>query len=940
MKKYKELHISGALLDKNQLANYMEKIASSHNVKNHSSGETYPIPALKQNFQKILETYKLLNKHIKLGMKIHSAGEWILDNFYIIEENVKSIEKELTYKKYKNMIGLATGKYEGYARAYVISAEMVAFTEGKIDSETLDNVLRAYQKKKLLDMEEIWSIGIFIKIALISQIKDICEKIYSSQIQKFKAESIIERVIENKEGKNRIFVNTKTINIVTDEPKYPFIEYMSYKLKRYGKTAIDYQKILENEVSKLGLTVSDVIQKEHFYIATLKIIVGNCIKSLKEVGRINFGELFTYINGTEEILRLDPSGIYNLMDEESKTYYRSVIEKISKKNKISEVYVAEKLIELAKRYDKYDDLEEKKKTHIGYFLVDEGIKEFEEIIEGRKKVKLTKKQKSRMYVAGNILISIYFVFLLSINLYLNSKNWIITMIFAILIYIPVSEIVIRTINYILSKLVKPKLIPKIDYEESIPKEASTIVVIPTILKSSAKVKEMIHKLEVYYLANKLDNIYFALLGDCSEESIEETEFDEEVMKAGIAEVSKLNQKYGQNKFFFLYRKRTWNECEGAYIGWERKRGLLSTFNLYIKRKIENNFAVNTIENYKNELPDFKYIITLDSDTNLSLGSASKLIGAMEHILNKPIIKDKRVISGYGIAQPRIGLDLGLSKKSLFVELYSMQGGVDFYTNAISDVYQDSFGEGIFTGKGIYNIDVYNEILENEFPENTVLSHDLLEGNFLRCALLTDIVLLDGFPSAYIPYIMRNHRWTRGDVQIVSWIKNKRLKLLDKFKIFDNLRRNLVNIFALILIILGCLAVSFNQRLSKGLIIISVFSLTISYILDLINYIIYKESNIEGAIYADKKFSDDKNSIFISIVRIIFSIAFLPYEAYKNIDAIVRSLYRKKHQCKMLEWVTAEEGEKNKISDLNSYYYEMKINVIIRNSIYFYGKYFY
>ena len=177
MKRYKELHISGALLDKNQLANYMEKIASSHNVKNHSNGDTYPIPLLKQNFQKILETYKLLNKHIKLGIKIHSAGEWILDNFYIIEETVKSIEKELTYKKYKNMIGLANGKYEGFARAYVLSAEIVGFTEGKIDTETLDIVLRAYQKKKLLDMEEIWSIGIFIKIALISQIKDICEKI-------------------------------------------------------------------------------------------------------------------------------------------------------------------------------------------------------------------------------------------------------------------------------------------------------------------------------------------------------------------------------------------------------------------------------------------------------------------------------------------------------------------------------------------------------------------------------------------------------------------------------------------------------------------------------------------------------------------------------------------------------------------------------------------
>ena len=925
MRRYRELHISGALLDKNQLANYMEKLASSHNVKNSSSSNTYPIPMLKENFSKILETYNLLNKHIKLGIKIHSAGEWLLDNFYIIEENVKAIEKDLTLKKYKNMVGLANGKYEGFARAYVLSAEIVGFTEGKIDSETIDIVLKAYQKKKLLGMEEIWSIGVFIKIALISQIREICEKIYSSQVQKYRAESIIERIIEKKEGKNRIFINSNSINIGLDEPKYSFIEYMSYKLKKYGKNAIEYQNVLEKEVSKLGLTVSDVIQKEHFYIANLKIVIGNCIKSIKEISGINFGELFSYINGTEEILRLDPAGIYNLMDEESKSCYRGIIEKISKKNKISEIYVAEKLIELARRFEKYNNLLEQKKSHIGYYLVDEGIKELEEVIEGKFKIKLTKLQKAKIYVSGNILITLYIDFILTMKLYFKIPNLIICILFSLLTYIPISEIVIKTVNYILSKITKPKIIPKMDYEEKIPKEAATIVVIPTILKTGQKVKEMLHKLEVYYLANKLDNIYFALLGDCSEEDKQETEFDEEIMKVGITETAKLNQKYGENKFFFLYRKRRWNECEGAYIGWERKRGLLSTFNLYIKNKIENNFAVNTIENFKSELPNFKYVITLDSDTNLSLGSAGKLIGAMEHILNKPVIENRRVISGYGIAQPRIGLDLGLSKKSLFIELYSMQGGVDFYTNAISDVYQDYFGEGIFTGKGIYNIDVYNEILDGEIPENLVLSHDLLEGNFLRCALLTDIILLDGFPSGYMPYIMRNHRWTRGDVQIVNWLKSKRLKLLDKFKIFDNLRRNLISILSFVLILLAVMALQFNKFLAKDLCIISIFSTIISYILDLINYVIYKESNIEGAVYADKKFSNDKNNIFVSFIRILFSIAFLPYEAYKNIDAIIRSLYRKKNNCKMLEWVTAEDGEKNKISDLNSYYYEMKIN---------------
>ena len=924
MKRYRTLHISGALLDKNQLANYMEKIASDHNVRNYSEADTYPIPALKENYEKILETYRLLNKHIRLGIKIHSAGEWILDNFYIIEENVKEIQKELTPKKYKSMVGIANGKYEGFARSYCIASEIVAFSDGKIDSETIDVVLRAYQNKKLLSMQEIWNMGIFLKLALIAQIADISEKIYSSQIQKYRAESIIERALENLDGRNKIFMPINPITVLENEPKYPFIEYMSYKLNMYGKKAQNYQEIFEKEVAKMGITVSEVVQKEHFYIANLKITIGNCIKSLKEIGRINFGELFSHINGAEEILNLDPLGVYPKMDEESKAYYRGKLEKLAKKHKISEIYIAEKILELCNLQEQTDGLENERKCHVGYYLIDDGITELYKALEIKPKLKFSKEEKSRLYVSSIIIGSLYIDFLISVCLYFKIRNSFITMISAVLIYIPIHEIFIRVLNYVLSKFVKPTLLPKLDFEKEIPKDASTFVVIPTILSSSKKVREMMHKLEVYYLANRQNNLYFALLGDCTEEKEECLDVDKEIINAGVTESKRLNEKYNTTKFFFLYRKRTWNSCENAYIGWERKRGLLSSFNLYIKNKIPNNFLTNTIDEIKENLPSIKYIITLDGDTNLSLETAGKLIGTMEHILNKPIIKDKRVQKGFGIAQPRIGLDLELAQKTKFIELYSMQGGIDCYTNAISDVYQDCFGEGIFTGKGIYNVDVYNEILDNEIPENTVLSHDLLEGNFLRCALITDILLLDGFPTGYLPYIMRNHRWVRGDVQIVSWLKSKRLKFLDKFKIYDNLRRSLVSTFSLILIISAFLMFDYSRVLYRMFLSVGILSSTISYIIDLLNYIIFKESYIEGAVYADKKFSKDKGSIEISLCRILLQIMFLPYEAFENMDAIFRSLYRKKHNCKMLEWVTAEDGEKNKKTTLKDYYLEMKI----------------
>ena len=267
------------------------------------------------------------------------------------------------------------------------------------------------------------------------------------------------------------------------------------------------------------------------------------------------------------------------------------------------------------------------------------------------------------------------------------------------------------LSYIMSKFKNPTMIPKLNFDKGIPEDKATFVVIPTILKTKEKVKEMFEKLEVYYLANKSKNLYFALLGDCTEENVKVKDEDYEVISTGLDICEKLNEKYKTDKFntfHFLYRERIWNSQENSYIGWERKRGLLSTFNKYIKNKLENDFLENTIEKQKDILPDIKYIITLDSDTNLNLNTASKLIGAMSHILNIPIIKNYKVIDGYGIMQPRIGMDLRLSQKTYFVELYSMKGGIDCYTNAISDIYQDYFKEGIFTGKGIYDVELYNE----------------------------------------------------------------------------------------------------------------------------------------------------------------------------------------------------------------------------------------
>ncbi len=936
MKDNRKLKINGTILEKSQLESYLEKIASSHNITTKSQKDTYPIPQMLENYRTIKEVYQLLNEHLKLGINIHPAGEWLLDNFYIIEETVKQIQKELPLKKYINFVGISNGEYKGFARIYVLASEIVAYSENKIERGNLEDYLISYQNKKTLSMDEIWNIGMFLQIAIIENITDVCSKIYSSQMQKYKAENIAERLIENKEKidvkcKNN---NTKMPKEMFDNMKYPFIEYMSYILKRYGKKANAYLKILEEIVEKLGTTVSDVIKREHFEIAIQKVLIGNSITSIKEIQRINFLEIFEKINGVEEILKQDPAEVYSKMDYKTKEYYRGKIKEISKKTKISEIYIARKMLEISK--ESYEKEGINKKAHIGYYLIDKGINDLYNKLEYYQKTEQTPKQKVKNYILVISVLSILVSIFLSYLLNLKIQNIAISILSFILFLIPSSEIIIQIAQYILNKTVKPKLIPKIDFSKGIDKENSCIVVIPTIIKNKEKVQEMFENLERYYLANKSENLYFALLGDCSQSGVKEEKFDEEVINSGKQECKRLNEKYENEEFpifNFIYRERQWNEKENCYLGWERKRGLLNQFNEYIIHQ-KNPFIINTIQDNlernktKEILRNIKYVITLDADTDLILNSALELVGAMSHILNEPIIDEQKniVVEGYGIMQPRVGINLDISYKTLFTKIFSGAGGIDNYTNAISDIYQDNFKEGIFTGKGIYDLKVFSRVMKNAIPENTVLSHDLLEGSYLRCGLVSDCILMDGYPTKYTSFMNRLSRWIRGDWQIIRWLGRKSpLNLLSKYKIFDNLRRSLFELSILVALIYLCIIKIANHTKYTGLSILFLGTLVLPYILELLNYLIGKKEGEEK----QKVFTPKVSGLKGIFLRTIITLGCLPYKAYVSLKAITKTLYRLTISHKnLLEWTTSEEAEKQAKTDILSYNKNMLINIIL------------
>lgn len=923
MKKDYSLSVGGAILDSTQIEQYLEKVASNQILKNNSEKRTYPIPRLKDNIAFIWKTYNLLSEDIKNNIPTHPAGEWILDNYYIIDKAARTIIKNLSLKKYTKLVGLMNGNNAGYARAYVLANDIISYTDGRIDKESIEKYLKAYQSKKTLSMEELWIIPTFLYITLIEKIRQICEKIYLSQVQKHKVEDIVSRLIDNKTNNGQIKHNDYDFRLLKKEQsKYPFIEYMSYKLKKYGKNTQGFIEILEELVNKMGFTIDECINKEHFDVASKKISIGNSISSINMLNKLNYAEIFDSLNGVEEILRQDPCKVYEKMDEATKEYYRKSVEEISRKTKISEIYIAKKSVELANI--NYSLSGEKNKiSHVGYYLISKGKKDLYSVILN-KRTKKHKKRNGLLYIC----VSDFFPVVISCitSWYLNRRglNFLTSFIVFLLLIIPIKKIILKIIQYISSIYVKPKLIPKMDFAAGIPEEYATMVVIPTIVNSKEKVIEMMKKLEVYYIANKSDNIYFSLLGDCTSEKNETTNLDEQIIQEGSKICEILNKKYEDNrypKFNFIYRKRTWSESEECYLGWERKRGLLTQFNEYILGNQKNVFLFNSFENNKNLIPKIKYVITLDSDTNLVLNTAFELIGAMAHILNTPVIDKKKniVVDGYGIITPRVGVGLEESKQSVFTKLFAGVAGTDSYTNTISDFYQDNFDEGIYTGKGIYNLEIFSKVLKNEIPENKVLSHDLLEGCYLKCGFASDVLLMDGCPTSYGSFRKRLSRWIRGDVQIAEWILNHKLDLLSKYKILDNIVRSLTDVSTFFLFILNVFIKS------KLILIISILSVNISNIIEIFN----KIANRKNGEIVQQNFSKDLNGIGYSLVKALIEIMLIADKTVFSTDSQIRALYRmKKSKKHLLEWTTSEEVERNNKNGMIHEYKSMIVSVSI------------
>ncbi|MCY6483224.1 cyclic beta 1-2 glucan synthetase [Clostridium aestuarii] len=909
-------------VNKEDLEKHALEISNHYSQTKNISFRRKLIKNLDKSYKNMLNGYEYIDRDVKNKREVVPAAEWLLDNLYLVEKEYKHIKHSMPESYYKKLPIINKGIMKGYPRIYHIAVELVSHTDGRIDEDTIEKFIKAYQTNIILTSGELWALPIMLRIALIQNISKITENIVFAQQEKRRADIIADRLI-NASVDSRI--EEELEKIVLEDIKFTS-HFTERLLKLLRDNGVDNKKVYKWIDEKLELQETNtekMINLEHHKQADYQFSIGNSINSIREVEALNWRDVFEKLSFVENILRKDPSNVYIEMDFESRDYYRHKLEELARVINKPESFVAKKAIECAQEAEDVDGREYEK--HVGYYIIDEGLKKLKRKADikdkGIEKIKNHIKEHSVGYYIGVIIVGTIITMSIFITLsYINDFQRIFWryILAALVLLVPCSEIINSIFNWSINRLTTPRFIPKLEMKNGIGKENRAVVVIPTIINNVEKIHELVNNMEIYYLANCDRNLYFALLADFKDSTLKEEKEDQKIIREALKEVKSLNEKYCKNKedtFYFFSRYRQYNEKEGKWIAWERKRGKLMEFNTLIRGNKKTSYDV--ISGDISELCKAKYVITLDTDTQLPRDTAKKLIGAMGHILNIPHIDTsrKRVIRGYGIMQPRVSISTVSANKTLFARIFSGETGIDTYTTAVSDVYQDLFGEGIFTGKGIYNVDNFNYMLKNEIPENSVLSHDLLEGAYARCALVTDIELIDGYPAYYNASMKRLHRWVRGDWQLLPWLKNKQsINMLSKWKIIDNLRRSLLTPSIILLV-----ALSFKV-LPDGTdkwIVAAVLALIAPLLFDISETVTapIRGINLSGKI--------DNGKTVVQQVVLIF--CFLPYSAYLMVDAIVRTLYRliisKKN---LLEWQTAADAEIKSGKKLKNYIFSMWI----------------
>ncbi len=671
-------------------------------------------------------------------------------------------------------------------------------------------------------------------------------------------------------------------------------------------------EVLSNKIFELVDDHDQVIKTPYIDFSDIDTneVVARILRTMLLFDRLDWKGFIEKHSIVDRILEEDPVSVYQKMDFESRDQYRKIIEMLAERSSCSEAEVAHSSVELACQVKK--DVEREK--HVGFYLVDRGITKLKSSINYQESFlgKLRKfffDQNSFFYLGGIGIITLSVVFgLIMISQLFISSHWPLLLL-GFLMLIPASSVAVNLVNSIITAVLPPHSLPKMDFREGIPKQFRSVVTIPALLTTNEEVSFLTNQLELHYLANKQQNIGFVLLTDYSDAEQETMPEDEGLLKLAIEKIEDLNERYsgdhGRKPFYLFHRRRQWNENEDTWMGWERKRGKLADFNRFLLEGFQDSF--DTIIGEVAFLSDIRFVITVDADTVLPRDSAIDLIATLAHPLNQAEFQEgtSNVTSGYTILQPRTEVKPTSVNKSLFTRVFAGDMGLDLYTRAVSNVYQDLFHEGIYVGKGIYDLEAFQRSIEEKVPDNALLSHDLFEGLLGRAGLVSDIVFFEDYPPDYSSQVNRLHRWVRGDWQLLPWllprVPNRKqeyeknpFSIIDRWKILDNLRRSLLAPTMLISLLAGWFIFRDKAWIwSLIILIVSAFPLFNHIVTSLVS------KSLIGAM------TNLLINIRSALLRWIFWLVFLPFEALIMSDAIVTSLIRTYISHKrMLQWQTS------------------------------------
>lgn len=868
----------------------------------------------------LLGAYRSCARNLQAGRTISPAAEWLLDNYHLVEQQLRQISDDLPPGYYRQLPKLASGPFAGYPRVLGLVWAYVAHTDSLLSGPVLALFVKSYQRITPLTIGELWAVAITLRIVLIENMRRLAEQITQGNDEREIADTIVDRVLAARIGKVQspaaeLLAATAALDAA---PLSEIIAaQIAKRLRGFDPGEIQLHGWLEDRLRQQGTNVETVVQNAQLRQGASNVTMRNIVTSMRLASELDWADFVEDVSLIDACLR-DRSS-FAAMDFATRNAYRTSIEVLARGSKLSEIDIAEAAIDFAADGNGAGVREP------GFGLIGPGRPEFERRV-GFQPSAWTKAGRflARTGLQGYLgAILATSGVLLALSLWISDAHGLALAALAITGLVSASEAGTALVNLAVTRTVKPRLLPGLDLATGIPPHLRTLVAVPVLLCNRDDLLAQIDRLEVHHLSSTDGALHYALVSDGPDAATCTTPQDADLLAEATAAMARLNTAYPSpegNRFLFLHRHRRWNPAEGVWMGWERKRGKLSELNRLLRGATDTSFHVN-----QSVPQDVRYVITLDADTRLMRDTVVRLIGKMAHPLNHAVFDPviRRVTSGYGILQPRVTPALPTSAEgSLFQRVYSSPGGIEPYAAAVSNVYQDLFGEGSFTGKGIYDVDAFEDSLAGRIPENTLLSHDLFEGTFARAGLASDVDVVEEFPVRYDVAVRRQHRWVRGDWQLLPWLLRRgqdngsRIPAVGRWKMADNLRRALVAPFSLAALFAGWLlplpiAIAWTAAV--------LVMLALPHLVGLPFALLPGRAGVTSRSHFAAIGADSRTALAL----IIFNTAFLADTAWQMLDACGRTLVRlgltHKH---MLQWVTAAASASTARPGLRTTYRQM------------------